>query len=66
MAQPTGVASGTVPQKSSTRRVLLLKRLGELQNRAGALAANDPKPGNACRQLQVKIDRAIAAGSAPA
>jgi len=60
--QPSYLSNGTTPLLVSTRRNLLEKCLGSIQNNLGAAAngKNNPQRRDTRRTLLIKIDRAKA------
>lgn len=59
MSQPSFLSDGTTPRVTDTKQRVLTKWLGALQNRAGALAANDPRPDDTIWKLKQKIDKSL-------
>lgn len=60
MAQPAFLSNGTTPLATDTKWFLWVRILGKVQNEAGALPHNDPKPTDTIRMLRLKLDRSLA------
>lgn len=59
MSEPSFLSEGTTPRLTDTKQRVLTKWLGVLQNRAGALASNNPRPDDTIYKLKQKIDKAL-------
>lgn len=59
MAQPTFYSDGTTPNRMNTKSQAAKKWLGVLQNRASAIAANNPARMDSYRNTLKKINKAL-------
>ncbi len=59
MSQPDFYPEGTEPRRDDTKPKVWKKILGEIQNRPGARAVNNPRRDDTYRMTREKINNAL-------